>query len=329
MRLRRSLTILSIMAAAGATAPAMATAEPPAREAATIVSRTVDPAAAASVPADFWTPERMRRAEANTAKDGGEPLRLGTAPQPRPAAETPERELAKPVAPSVTAPGQKVTMSNAVGKVYYVNAAGEEKVCSAATVNSNGLNMLFTAGHCLHGGPGSDWHRLETWEFHAGRTAAGTPAGHTFRLHTAATWAGWTDYGDHNYDDGVVILERNELGYQVVHMVGGNGLSVGGPYDLFHTILGYLDVEDFQRYLQGLTGFSSLYPGMMSFQGAIGPGASGGPWLLEYSDDPSGYGLGYVHGVSSTANTFNWSWSPYFTEDLEGMLYFQYRNYLT
>lgn len=315
----RKLPVFAFAAVVALSSPGVASAEPlPA--APTTKTAYADPAAA--VPADYWTPERMRIAEENTARAEADVKVKSTAPAPLKATVQTTRSLAEPAAPvikqDVTA---NVYMTHTVGKVYYDNAAGESRVCSASVVNSNGKNMLFTAGHCVHAGDGGQWHRLNTWEFHAGRTDNGTRDGHTFRLHSTTTWVPWIEDGESAYDDAVVILQRNQYGQRAADLVGANGLETGGPKDQFHTILGYFESHNHQSYMEGLTGASAIYPNMMSFQGRIGPGASGGPWLLRYTNSSNGYGVGYVHGVTSIGNVFNWSWSPYFVDAVEGQLY--------
>ena len=40
------------------------------------------------------------------------------------------------------------------------------RVCSGSTVNSGGKNVVFTAGHCVHGGgAGRSWFDASRWVF--------------------------------------------------------------------------------------------------------------------------------------------------------------------
>jgi V8-like Glu-specific endopeptidase len=325
--MRRLLAgVAGIAVLLGITAPVANAAEAEAEAAPRSVTRYADPTAA--VAADHWSAERIRQAEENIARDEAKtdprPKTDGRATSPLKVNAQVAQVLAEPAAPVVEGAGDVTAnayITRTVGKVYYDTAAGEPKVCSAAVVNSNGQNMLFTAGHCVHQGDGGQWHNINTWEFHAGRTDGGTPDGHIFRAHSATTWNSWINDGEHDYDDAVVILKRNIYGWPAAAVVGANGLRTGGAKDQYHTIIGYLGGENFQRFLEGLTGASALFPNMISFQGRIGPGASGGPWLLDYTNTPDQYGVGYVHGVTSIGNDLNWSWSPYFVDAVEGQLY--------
>ncbi|MGL5830010.1 MAG: trypsin-like serine peptidase, partial [Angustibacter sp.] len=58
--------------------------------------------------------------------------------------------------------GHPVARTN--GKVFFTNAGnGLNYVCSAAVVNSEGRDTVWTAGHCVHGGAGQNWHL--NWTF--------------------------------------------------------------------------------------------------------------------------------------------------------------------
>src|SRR4051812_25421149 len=50
------------------------------------------------------------------------------------------------------------------GKVFFTADDGLNYVCSGSTVNSGGRNLVFTAGHCVHGG-GTARHYHTNWAF--------------------------------------------------------------------------------------------------------------------------------------------------------------------
>lgn len=276
---------------------------------------------------NYWTEERMRAArpsEERVKKTKGSSV-----------ARTEEEDvktLAAEIAPKLVKEGldASLTQSMAVGKVFYDDSTGTPYSCSAATVNSNGKNMVFTAGHCVHDGDGGNWVRVDTWRFMAGYRH-GAPPERQFSARTLVTLVGWARDGDNAYDAAVVVLNRNSSGQRAVDVVGGNGLRTGGAYDQFHTIYGYpgnLDNGQIQYTWQGLTGRSIVFPGEMSFQGNLPKGTSGGPWHLDYVDNPNGYGLGYIHGVTSHGND-TWNYSPYFTDAAEGNMYREHANDVT
>lgn len=276
---------------------------------------------------DYWTAERMR-----AARPGDERVRKNKGSSVARTEEEDVKTLAAEIAPKLVKEGldAALTESMAVGKVFFEDSTGTPYLCSAATVNSNGKNMVFTAGHCVHDGDGGNWVKLETWRFMAGYHN-GAPPQRQFSARTLVTLVGWARDGDSAFDDAVVVLNRNSSGQQAVDVVGGNGLQTGGAYDQFHTIFGYsssLGGGQTQYTWQGLTGRSLVYPGEMSFQGNLPTGTSGGPWHLNYVDDTSGYGLGYIHGVTSHGND-TWNYSPYFTSEAEGNMYRAHANDVT
>ena len=48
------------------------------------------------------------------------------------------------------------------GKVFF-NMGGGSFACSAAIVNTEGRDTVWTAGHCVHGGSGGQW--ATNWQF--------------------------------------------------------------------------------------------------------------------------------------------------------------------
>ncbi|MER5889377.1 hypothetical protein ABT160_36610 [Streptomyces sp. NPDC001941] len=99
----------------------------------------------------LWTPERMAGA---TGADPDVPDDLGaefkgTDPEPAPVRAAPERTPYRLNAP-------------AVGKLFFDSPEGPS-VCSATVVEDprapGRSGLVWTAGHCAHGGAGGKWHR--------------------------------------------------------------------------------------------------------------------------------------------------------------------------
>jgi len=139
-------------------------------------TRTLPVAEAATVLTAYWTPARRAAAVPRTDV---ETATAASASAPAATAErgTPTR-VSAPVAPAApTLRAASVTFANAEGKVYFTDPRdGLNYQCSGGTVNSGKRRLVWTAGHCVHGGPG-------------GRRAAGTRAG------TGTTTTGWASPG--------------------------------------------------------------------------------------------------------------------------------------
>ncbi len=269
---------------------------------------------------EYWTEERMAQARpADAPQAGKDPA--------RPVTEQSVRRLAS----AATGQGEvsaALTMSNAVGKVYFVDPAdGQPYHCSASTVNNPAKNMVFTAGHCVHQGDGGTWMR--EWTFVPAKRNDREPFG-KFTAYALGTLNGWSQDGSLGYDSGVALLNANDRG-RVVDLVGGNGLVVGGAYEKFRTIIGYpRRVEDgtVQAFCQGDSHQAQpvIFPRQVEIGCVLGGGASGGPWHIDYQDRPDGSGLGDVNGVTSNEDFLGGLRSPYFTNDGEGNLYRQLAN---
>ncbi|TQF14930.1 hypothetical protein FJV41_16225 [Myxococcus llanfairpwllgwyngyllgogerychwyrndrobwllllantysiliogogogochensis] len=262
----------------------------------------------------YWTPERMA-----SAIPAVPPTTSGKAPI-----------SLKPVAPenvSRTVDGAEPrgglapladihTMS---GKVFYTDG-GQNYVCSGSTVYSNGRRVVFTAGHCVHGG-GSGRNWFSNWAF-VPNYHSGSPHG-TWTSTSLWSKNGWTNNGDRAYDVGAAVMnDRN--GTRIVDAVGGQGIKWGAPYGAYIYQFGYPAAPPFNGsqllFCQGGTwnegGFPSISCNMTG-------GASGGPWLESYGQNY----WAYLYSVNSwmfwdSDPTMVNKWQgPYFSYDTAGSLY--------
>jgi V8-like Glu-specific endopeptidase len=87
-------------------------------------------------------------------------------------------------------------------KVFFTQG-GKNYVCSGALIDP--LHVI-TAGHCVHGGPGSSWSTNVSVApaYHNGTDPYYGDSGAT-QLHS---WTGWTNSGDWDHDVGVIDLNR-------------------------------------------------------------------------------------------------------------------------
>ena len=89
-----------------------------------------------------------------------------------------------------------LTRSN--GKVFFTDS-GANYVCSGTVVSSSGRNLVLTAGHCVHDGPGQ-FHT--NWSFVPAYDNGGRPYG-TFAATALFTTEDWAASGEFGRDVGV------------------------------------------------------------------------------------------------------------------------------
>lgn len=313
IRHRRRHSIAAGLAAAVALflIPTAATAQ-----AAGAPRKGADPAAAVehAVPAgesarlaEYWTPERMARAVpfdlADRTPRGGQ-----AAPQAPAAPRKPTGPAATgsdPVAGHAPAPGGiriSVTATRVVGKVFFTGSDGKDYVCSGSAVNSTNKNMVFTAGHCVHGGPGQSWN--SNWQFVPYYDHGNRPYG-TWWAETLVAFNGWTQSGNFGYDLGIVITSPNSSG-ELVNAVGGMGIQWNYPKDRYVTSMGYPQAPPFDGQWQYFCAATSSQRSWWTTDQIKIPcnmtgGSSGGPWI--FGKDDNVYYSGWVNGVNSNVDS--------------------------
>ncbi|MER8042092.1 trypsin-like peptidase domain-containing protein [Streptomyces sp. NPDC094032] len=303
IRRRRSYA-LSIAAAAtlllfpavSATAQAAEIPAPAAAPAAKAVEYKV-PSTAKARAAEYWTPERMAKA-------------VPAEPKGRKAAPAPQQPTGKPTTGSdpvlgkaVAPDGFRATVSatQVVGKVFFTGSDGKDYVCSGSAVNSTNKNMVFTAGHCVHGGPGQSWN--SNWQFVPYYDHGSRPYG-TWWAETLVAFNGWTNDGNFGYDLGIVITSPNSNG-ELVNAVGGMGLQWNQSKDRYVTAMGYPQAAPFDGQWQYFCAATSSQRSWWTTDQIKIPcnmtgGSSGGPWI--YGKDDGVYYSGWVNGVNSNVD---------------------------
>ena len=172
---------------------------------------------------DYWTPQRMRKAE--PVDSIATPL---SAPRARAAVRgrdhhSHKKVKAKPVKRSTKKP------LRAHGKVFFRLADGDY-VCSGTSLRtSTGVSMVWTAGHCVFderpvGGFASAWEFVPA--YHGGKAPFGEwPAS---ALATTKQWQGGLaglDGGDSAYDFGAATVGGTRGGKTLQQTVGGRKIG--------------------------------------------------------------------------------------------------------
>lgn len=260
---------------------------------------------------NYWTPQRMRRAvEADTPTDAKASRKAAIDAAAKPA------QLARPQKPTTSekAPGVRIATSIVQGKVFFHNPTnGGDYACSAAAVNNPTKNMVFTAGHCVHGGAGGTW--ATNWVFVPAYYNGSRPYG-TWSAKTLTSFNGWINNSDLNYDIGVVNVWDNGSS-KLVNTVGGMGLGYNYGYVNTVTVWGYPAAFGYDGEVPyACQNIGTWQDGSRVQNGCtMVEGASGGPWLRDYNETT---GLGTEIGVTSTrTDPPAYIDSPYFDNKIQ------------
>ncbi len=211
------------------------------------------------------------------------------------------------------------------GKVFFTDHNGGGWSCSASTVNSNGKNVVFTAGHCVYGTmggeiPGETWHT--NWTFYPDYYYGPDPRYGAWSAYQLWTKTNYVNYGDEPDDMGAAVMNTDGSGNHIVNVVGGQGIEWNYPQGTYQFQFGYPVGPPFNgQSLQYCTGNSSGDgAGVDSIACNMTPGASGGPWLdrfdgtFGYEDSVNSLYFHYSNGV-----VYKWD-GPYFGDNA-GSLY--------
>jgi V8-like Glu-specific endopeptidase len=209
-------------------------------------------------------------------------------------------------------PGSSTTPPGSTsGKVFFRGDDGLNYVCSGSTVNSGGKNVVFTAGHCVHGG-GLGRRYFTNWAFVPGYRDNVRPYG-TWTARQLWTLNGWSASGNRTYDIGAAVMNTDTLARHIVNRVGGQGIEWNHPLSQYVYQFGYPQRTPFNgqrlRYCTGTTFSDGGHEGILC---NMTEGASGGPWL----DDFNGT-FGWLDSVNSwvfwNAQGVRYKWNgPYF-----------------
>jgi len=309
-----ALTVASPAAGAGSLAPATDT----------VVSGEVSAQDAADALA-YWTPERMASAQpadlvgrvtsitATGSLPSGPAVTIpGTLPslpdlglsdhssdrETRTAsAPTIAREVPRPYTNTPDIMNGRVffTMYDTLGRSH------GDWACSGTSTVSAGRALVWTAGHCIHGGAGYSWHR--NWVFvpaYSSTNPGDAPFGTwTQRYHSTLT--SWVNNSDLSVDLGAATVNRvnNVL---LSDRIGAQGIGFNDSRSITFHSYGYPGEAPFN----GLDQYRCDSAQTKSEDAGSGPdtigircdmtgGSSGGGWVAR----PGSNGIGYVESVNS------------------------------
>jgi V8-like Glu-specific endopeptidase len=212
------------------------------------------------------------------------------------------------------APAQTIYPHKWVGRLSF-STIGGTSYCSATAISGNNF---VTAAHCVYDTSANRWY--SNWVFTPAYRAGSAPYG-SFAATTCTILTAWINLsggfsinGWSKYDMAVCTVGTNSIGQTLNGAVGWAGRSWNAGYVRHFHDLGY----PFNSTNNTPLPFAGMYLrtcAAESFQQTtdtrgmgcnLGPGISGGPWLIGYS---LGVVNGYVDGVNSgfyvgTANMY-------------------------
>ena len=338
------LLVLAVLIAGLVTSPAgaagAATADPPTADDGRLITSE-----GATTPEqdkqlrEFWTAER--RAAATPVEGAQQAPSVTVAPPDNMEPAAPARELFPPVeyrgikvdpTPPVTVegavaspPGQPGTdpvpwpgkpgnpaPQNQMGALYFVDAGGMTRVCSATAVNSPTRNVVLTAAACLAApGEGNVNAPINTRFVYTQRWMPldKQPEEQVFTYYQALfprEWLTATGSDKHYYNVGALVMNTSPDGRHVVDVTGGHGLVTYqdpaqevASFEWRHTP-GDLKLY----YCKGTTAVAQFDGSTVknriircSYPDQPTTGWQGGPWLSDYNTTT---GYGYLTGLTGS-----------------------------
>lgn len=222
---------------------------------------------------DFWTPERMARAESLDApRSLLDPLSLEAA--------------RKPLPPFTSAPvgaPQSVPV-RAAGKVF-LKLGGKAYACSAAIVRSDRGNLIWTAGHCLRD-PGLGGKFASKVAFIPAYDDGRKPFG-LWKANAVGVPRGW-GLGNQHYDFGAATLAKRNGNSVEEKVRAALRFDAKPKAKQDWTAVGYPQAGRFGDQMWSCEspfyrrdGFRGPGPDPIGIGCDMTGGASGGPWLTE------------------------------------------------
>ncbi|MFG2194184.1 trypsin-like serine peptidase [Streptomyces sp. NPDC048639] len=285
------------------------------------VHTAADTAAAQKRVQEFWTAERMRKAEpldllSVSREDLGglsADVPTGKAKTVSPVRPSGASTMAFPEGGGPWTGGGKVVTT--AGRVFF-SYQGRTASCSGNAVTSTNGSTVLTAGHCvkLQGA----WHT--NWVFVPGYHDGQAPYGRWAAAKTLST-PQWTATEDINYDVGAAVVSPLE-GKKLNDVVGGQGVAFNTGYnqDMYSFGFPAADPYDGEKFIHcsGKTFKDFLLSQDHGITCDMTGGSSGGPWFTKF-DEKTGTGL------QSSVNSFKynfittWMFGPVFGNDAKDL----------
>ncbi len=282
MHISHRLAALAVTAAAAAAVTATLLATPASAATSQVIAPVSSPSLSTASTAAYWTASARASALPVTPAAVG---RVSTALTDEATAtdwSLPASGSVDPTAPTVSAatglsPMATVNQSATVGILYFNDAAGVRRYCTAATINTASQDVVETAGSCVFGTGGNNWH--SNFLFVPESRNGSAPLG-SFTGLTATTSTGWTGDRQTRYDYAFVRLNPRSDGYKVGQVTGTNGYYYGGTQVRSTIFMGY-ETDNTQHYCSG-TSYAITTNALDGLNCTMSTSAMGGPWLADF-----------------------------------------------
>ncbi|MDH2427767.1 trypsin-like peptidase domain-containing protein [Sphaerisporangium sp. TRM90804] len=240
---------------------------------------------------------------------------------------------------------KNVNLPRTIGKVFF-RLDGKDYWCSASSVQAKYRNLVATAAHCVYD-TDSNRDTLDEWVFIPGYYQAKAPWG-IYVGQSAYTSYDFAVYEDFDSDyafvsvyNGVTADSWNKPVWEdagrLGDNVGGQGFTWNAPIGRTVYAFGYPAgphpdgdkpfTGQTPKYCYGKTsavGPASAFKAeaQIGIKCSMTAGASGGPWITQYSSTKR---LGYINGVTSLVgdsngdSRYDFATSPYFDSETYGI----------
>ncbi|GAA3466604.1 trypsin-like serine peptidase [Nonomuraea roseola] len=262
----------------------------------------------------YWTQERMARATPKDIVDGavrgasgqtveavGREVTVAGAAPARPTAPSPVGSLAFFATPTV-------------GKIFGVDSEGRDFSCSAGAVPGPARNVIATAGHCVHDGPGRGWARLMIYMPYYNHQP--DPSYGSWTVAWMHVYKGWSQEGKSGYDYAFASVWPRGDGAVLGDVTGFNGMSFNRTTSYTGSLWGYPGIppsEGGWQYNCSDTVMAIFGNNRVDDCPQIAQhGASGGPWMYDYRNDRM---WGYVTTVTSEGYIGETVFGPFFGDN--------------
>ena len=240
----------------------------------------------------YWTPERKKAAVPAPMGIVTAAPRMPEAANEEPATDPKQADLAK--------------MPFTAGGKLFFTMDNVDYVASANIFMHR--NMLLTAAHCIQNNKTGNVGENFVFE----QCYTGEESSEDFSIKTVALKENWYLVKDYKFDFAIAILDKNSdfaepLRYSVSpDMVGKTVVSMGYPVSYFD--------GDQMMFAKGPISTRTGQEGHWIMMGSkMGPGSSGGAWVLE--DGLTAVGLNAY--IVKSGEEIMYSGSPQFNEDFE------------
>ncbi|WP_330174617.1 peptidase [Streptomyces sp. NBC_01498] len=172
------------------------------------------------------------------------------------------------------------TALKTVGRLFFVNSRGADTWCTATAVKSANRSAVMTAAHCVRLGS-SPGNTNTTMVFAPGYTKGKKPHG-VFAVRAAATPKTWVN--DSVDDMATLVVDPDTKGRKLTDVVGAQPVAFNRPVGATVSALGYSATRpQLGEELLRCTGRTKREHGTLVIPCDLTGGASGGPWLADFS----------------------------------------------